>query len=183
MRFGFDFITVGIMLATIVHFGGRLDLPTYSLVGVLGIGCLAIALAGREALSNLIGTIVILLDRPLKIGDYVLIGDKVQGTVLHIGLRSTRIYTLNGLFVSLPNATVAMIEIINESVPSSETQSSIPVGVAYGSDVSDVEETLIAVGQRNEFVVLGRAPSVRFVAFGDLSLQFELLVWIVRPDI
>ena len=99
IRFGFDFITVGIMLATIVHFGGRLGLPTYSLVGGLGIGGLAIALAGREALSNLIGTIVILLDRPFKIGDYVLIGDKVQGTVLNIGLRSTRIYTLNGLFV------------------------------------------------------------------------------------
>jgi MscS family membrane protein len=91
IRFGFDFITVGIILATIVHFGGRLGLPTYSLVGGLGIGGLAIALAGREALSNLIGTIVILLDRPFKIGDYVLIGDKIQGTVLNIGLRSTRI--------------------------------------------------------------------------------------------
>jgi MscS family membrane protein len=140
-------------------------------------------LAGREALSNLIGTIVILLDRPFKIGDYVLIGDKVQGTVLNIGLRSTRIYTLNGLFVSIPNATVAKMEIINESAPSSETQISIPVGVAYGSDVSDVEETLMAVAQGNEFVVPGRGTSVRFVAFGDSSLQFELLVWIVRPDI
>jgi MscS family membrane protein len=75
------------------------------------------------------------------------------------------------------------MEIINESAPSSETQISIPVGVAYGSDLSDVEETLMAVAQRNEFVVPGRAPSVRFVAFGDSSLQFELLVWIVRPDI
>ncbi|MFH0959581.1 MAG: mechanosensitive ion channel family protein [Pseudomonadota bacterium] len=106
IRFGFDLITVGIILATIVHFGGRLGLPTYSLVGGLGIGGLAIALAGREALSNLIGTIVIPLDRPFKMGDYVLIGDKVQGTVLNIGLSSTRVYTLNGRFVSIPNANV-----------------------------------------------------------------------------
>ncbi len=49
---------------------------------------------------------------------------------------------MNGLLVSIPNATVANMEIINESAPSSETQISIPVGVAYGSDVSDVEETL-----------------------------------------
>ncbi len=87
----FNLIAFAIMFAIIVHFGGRLGLPTYSLVGGLGIGGLAIAFAGREAFSNLIGTIVILLDRPFKIGDYVLIGDKVQGTVSNIGLRSTRI--------------------------------------------------------------------------------------------
>ena len=71
IRFGFDFITVGIILATIVYLGSRLGLPTYSLVGGLGVGGIAIALAGREALSNLIGTVVILLDRPFKLGDYV----------------------------------------------------------------------------------------------------------------
>jgi MscS family membrane protein len=46
-----------------------------------------------------------------------------------------------------------------------------------------MDMSLMAVAQKNEFVVPGRAPSVRFVAFGDSSLQFELLVWIVRPDI
>ena len=73
----------------------------------LGIGGIAIALAGQQALSNLIGTVIILLDRPFKIGDYIVLGNGIQGSVSEIGLRSTRILTLNGLLVSVPNSKVA----------------------------------------------------------------------------
>lgn len=183
IRFGFDLVTVAIMLTAIVRLGGQLGLPTYSLVGGLGISGIAIALAGREALSNLIGTVVILLDHPFKLGDYIVLGEKTQGTVTDIGLRSTRILTLNGLLVSVPNSTVANMEIINESAPSSETQISIPVGVAYGSNPGEVEESMLSVAQANQYVAPDPSPSVRFVSFGDSSINFELLVWIVRPEI
>lgn len=183
IRFGFDVVTVVIVIGAAIRLGARLGLPTYSLVTGLGVGGLAVALAGREALSNLIGTIAILLDRPFKLGDYILLGNGIQGSVSEIGLRSTRILTLNGLLVSVPNSKVADMEITNESAPVSESRINIPVGVAYGSDPRDVEYALLSASKKSEFVLATPAPSVRFIGFGDSALQFELLVWIVRPEV
>lgn len=183
IRMGFDLVTVGLILAAVVGLGSQLGLPTYSLVGGLGISGIAIALAGREALSNLIGTVVILLDHPFKVDDYVILGDKTQGTVMEIGLRSTRILTLDGLLISVPNATLANMEIVNQSAPSSETRITITVGVAYGSNVDEVEKTLLEIGKSNRYAVADLEPVVRFDSFGDSSLNFALLVWITRPDL
>ena len=183
IRIGFDLITAGIILAAIVHLGSRIGLPTYSLVGGLGISGIAIALAGREALSNLIGTVVILLDHPFKVDDFVILGEKTQGTVMEIGLRSTRILTLDGLLVSVPNATLANMEIINQSAPSSETRITITVGVAYGSVVSEVEKTLLEIARSSQYAALNLDPVVRFDSFGDSSLNFALLIWIKRPEL
>lgn len=183
IRFSFELVTFIIIGVTILHLGASLGLPTYSIVTGLGIGGLAIALAGRDALSNLIGTVMILLDRPFKLGDYILLGNGVQGSVTAIGLRSTRIITLNGLLVSVPNSKVANMEITNESAPVSKSRINIPVGVAYGSDPREVEQTLLRASKKSEFVTVDPGPSVRFVGFGDSALQFELLVWIVRPQI
>ena len=75
------------------------------------------------------------------------------------------------------------MEITNESAPVSESRINISVGVGYGSDARVVERTLLCAAKKSEFVAADPEPSVRFVEFGDSSLQFELLVWIVRPEI
>ena len=75
------------------------------------------------------------------------------------------------------------MEITNESAPVSKSRINIPVGVAYGSDPREVEQTLLCASKKSEFVAADPEPSVRFIGFGDSSLQFELLVWIVRPEI
>ncbi len=181
-HFAFDVLTVVIVVAVAVNLGARLGLPTYSLVAGLGVGGLAVALAGREALSNLIGTIAILLDQPFKLGDFIVLGDGDRGTVAAIGLRSTRIRTRDGILVSIPNASVANMKIINESAPASEARIHVPVGVAYGSSVTEVEQALLAASQMCEYVMPEPAPSVRLVRFGDSSVEFELLVWIVQPE-
>ena len=110
IRFGFDVVTVIIVVAAAIRLGALLGLPTYSLVTGLGVGGLAVALAGREALSNLIGTIAILLDRPFKLGDFVVLGKGEAGTVTEIGLRSTRLKRLDGVLVSIPNASCSKHE-------------------------------------------------------------------------
>ncbi|MEW6113429.1 MAG: mechanosensitive ion channel family protein [Thermodesulfobacteriota bacterium] len=182
IRFCFQVLTFIIICGTIVRLGARLGLPTYSLVTGLGIGGIAVALAGREALSNLIGTIIILLDQPFKLGDFIVVGEGDRGTVTEIGLRSTRIRTRDGILVSIPNSNVANMKIVNESAPVSEARIHVPVGVAYGSSAQEVEQALLAACQKCEYVVFDRAPSVRLVRFGDSSLEYELLVWIVQPE-
>jgi len=181
-RFGFDVVTAVIVAAVAVNLGARLGLPTYSLVAGLGVGGLAVALAGREALSNFIGTVVILLDQPFKLGDFIVVGEGDRGTVTEIGLRSTRIRTRDGILVSIPNSNVANMKIVNESAPISEARIHVPVGVAYGSPVQQVEQALLAACKQCEYAVFDPAPSVRLVRFGDSSVEYELLVWIVQPE-
>lgn len=182
IRFGFDVVTVVIVVGAVINLGARLGLPTYSLVTGLGVGGLAVALAGREALSNLIGTIAILLDQPFKLGDFIVLGEGDRGTVTEIGLRSTRIRTRDGILVSIPNSNVANMKIVNESAPMAEARIHVSVGAAYGSSVSEVEQALLAACRNCEYVVLEPEPSVRLVRFGDSALEFELLVWIIRPE-
>jgi MscS family membrane protein len=182
IRFGFDVVTVIIVIGAAIRLGARLGLPTYSLVTGLGVGGLAVALAGREALSNVIGTIAILLDRPFKLGDFVVLGEGDRGTATEIGLRSTRIQRLDGILVSIPNATIANMKIINESAPVAESQISVPVGVAYGSSVSEVEQALLTACQKCEYAVPEPAPSIRLVSYGDSSVEFEVLIWIIQPE-
>jgi MscS family membrane protein len=182
IRFVFDIATVLVVIGAAINLGARLGLPTYSLVTGLGIGGLAVALAGREALSNLIGTVAILLDRPFKLGDFIVLGEAERGTVTEIGLRSTRIKRLDGILVSIPNANIANMKIINESAPVAEAQISVPVGAAYGSSVNDVEQALLTAAQRCEYAVSDLAPSVRLVSFGDSAMEFQVLVWIIQPE-
>jgi len=182
IRLGFDVVTVVIVVATAIRLGAGLGLPTYSLVTGLGVGGLAVALAGREALSNLIGTVAILLDRPFKLGDFIVLGEGDRGTVTAIGLRSTRIRTRDGILVSIPNSNVATMKIVNESAPVTEARIRVPVGAAYGSSVVEVEQALLSACTQCEYVATDLAPSVRLTAFGDSSIEFQLFVWIVRPE-
>ena len=181
-RFAFDVVTAVIVVAVAVNLGARLGLPTYSLVTGLGVGGLAVALAGREALSNLIGTVAILLDQPFKVGDFIVIGEGDRGTVTEIGLRSTRIRTRDGILLSIPNSNVANMKIVNESAPVSEARIHVPFGAAYGSSVQQVEQAALSACNKCEYVVFDPAPSVRLVRFGDSSIDFDLLVWIVQPE-
>ncbi len=182
IRLCFQVFTLVIIAITVIKMGARLGLPTYSLVTGLGVGGLAVALAGRDALSNLIGTIMILLDKPFTLGDFIALDDGVSGTVSEVGLRSTRIRTRDGILVSIPNSTVANMKIINQSAPVSIMRVHVPIGVAYAADVKQVEQTLLAVAARNEYAVSDPAAAVRFLGFGDSALQFDLLVWIQRPE-
>lgn len=181
IRFSFQIVTVIIVSAMIINLGARLGLPTYSLLTGLGIGGLAVALAGREALSNIIGTIMILLDRPFKLGDYIDLSEGERGEVVHVGLRSTRIRTRDDILISIPNSVVANAKMTNESAPISMSRIRIKVGVAYASDLRKVEQVLLAVAEQNETVLPDPAPRIRFRTFGDSSLNLELLCWIDQP--
>ncbi|MCB9062990.1 MAG: mechanosensitive ion channel family protein [Halobacteriovoraceae bacterium] len=104
----FIVITVGI-----IFIGDGLAIDMKGLIAGMGIGGLAFAFAAKDALGNLFGSLTVLLDRPFRIGDWVLIDGKVEGTVEEVGLRSTRIRTFYDSLISLPNGQLTNVHIDN----------------------------------------------------------------------
>lgn len=147
-----------------------------------GIVGLALSFAAKDTLSNLFAGVSIIVDAPYKIGDFIILDSGERGVVTEIGLRSTRIMTRDDVQITVPNGIIGNGKIINEAGgPSERHRIRIGVGVAYGSDIDHVIETLERVAAGNVDIVDDPAPRVRFRNFGDSSLDFELLGWIVRP--
>ena len=153
--------------------------PLLASAGIVG---LALSFAARDTLSNLFAGVSIVMDAPYKTGDYIILETGERGVVTDIGLRSTRILTRDDIEITVPNGVIGNGKIINEAGgPSHGHRIRVAVGVAYGSDVDRVIDTLQQVATNNPDVLDTPEPRVRFRAFGDSSLDFELLGWIAKP--
>jgi|WetSurMetagenome_2_1015567.scaffolds.fasta_scaffold03581_5 MscS family membrane protein len=139
------------------------------------------ALAARDALSDFFGGITIFLDRPYHIGDFVVLNTGERGEVVSIGIRSTRIRTRDDVFVSVPNSVMVSAKINNESSFLPQYRVRCRLGVAYNSDLSEVERVLLDSVKANPHILGDPEPRVRFRAFSDWSIEVELLVWIKDP--
>ena len=147
-----------------------------------GIVGLALSFAAKDTLSNLFAGVSIVMDAPYKTGDFIILDSGERGIVTDIGLRSTRILTRDDVEITIPNGIIGNSTIVNEAGgPPSQHRIRIAVGVAYGSDVDHVIETLEKVAADNASMLLDPAPRARFRLFGDSSLNFELLGWIADP--
>ena len=151
----------------------------FASAGIVGLG---VALAARETLANFFGGISIFLDRPFKSGDYIVLETGERGQVVEVGLRSTRIMTRDDIQISIPNSLMTNTKVINESAPRPRFRVRIKVGVAYGSDVNQVEDILLTLAKENNLVAMVPEPRARFRQFGDSSLDFELLCWAYRSQ-
>ena len=146
-------------------------------VGILSVG---IGFGLQNIVSNFVSGLILLFERPIKPGDMINVGD-TEGRVQEIKMRATTIVTLDNVSVIVPNSQFISNEVINWSHRDPKVRIHIPVGVAYGSDVRLVMELLLKVAEDHPEVIDEPAPRVWFVGFGNSSLDFELLVWIVRP--
>jgi MscS family membrane protein len=140
-----------------------------------------VALAARDTLANFFGGINIFLDKPFTTGDYIILESGERGEVVDIGVRSTLIRTRDDEQISIPNSIVANTKIINESAPEPRYRVRIKVGVAYHSNLEQVESALLKVADSNQSISHDPEARVRFRAFGDSSLEFELLCWAKTP--
>ena len=145
----------------------------------LGVGGLAVALALQDTLSNFFAGAHLLADKPIRVGDYVKVADTVEGYVVDIGWRSTRVRMLQNMVVTIPNKRVAESIITNYDMPDPRLTLLIRVSVDYGSDVELVERPLVeeATGAVGEVAGLmaSPSPSARLIpGFGDFSLDFTL---------
>lgn len=172
---------------TVIIIGGvifglsSIGIDVTALLAGAGVAGLVIAFAAQDTLSNFFSGIHLLLDRPFRIGDIILLESGEYCRVENVGMRSTKLYSLfDHELIILPNNNVANQKIINIVKPDTRIRKTIDVGVAYGSNLDTVKKILMDVAMNHQKVVheSGFEPVVRFTGFGDSSLNFILLVWI-----
>ena len=158
------------------------NVPLTSWLASAGIIGIAVGFAAKDTLANLFSGVFILADAPYKVGDFVVLDGGLRGEVREIGIRSTRILTRDDVEVTVPNAVIGNARIINETGgPYDKMRVRVKVAVAYGSDVDQVRDVLLGCVADAPHLVADPAPRVRFRAFGDSGLDFELLAWIEKP--
>lgn len=159
-----------------------------SLLVALGGLSIGIGFGLQNIASNLASGVILIFERPIKIGDRVSVGDTF-GIVSAINLRSTVVTTPEDIDIIVPNSKFISEAVTNMTHRNRRTRLKLPVGVSYKSDEDLVKKVLLEVANSHPEIFKSidtgapevQAPFVRFVRFGDSSLDFELLAWI--PDV
>ncbi|MBW2237329.1 MAG: mechanosensitive ion channel, partial [Deltaproteobacteria bacterium] len=139
----------------------------------LGVG---IGFGLQTVVNNFVSGVILLFERPVRVGDRVQIAD-LLGVVTHIGLRASRIRTFDGSDVIVPNGDLIASQLINWTLSDAKRRIILPVGVAYGTDPEKVLAILEGVARENPEVLDDPPPETLFRNFGDSSLDFELRAW------
>ena len=164
-----------IIVISLIYALGAIGVRISPLLGALGIGGIALALAVQPALLNLFSGMIIHVQRPLRVGEEIETGD-VQGRVLDVTSRAVVIQTYSGETVYIPNAVVVDREIVNY-VRLGRRRSTLVVGVAYGSDIAQAREVIRRAASGVPGVLATPGVNVFASEFADSSVNFEVDVW------
>lgn len=184
-RYDLD-IGVGQSIATIVRYAliiigivvifqtTGIDLSAIGLlVGALGVG---IGFGLQNVTNNFISGIIILFERPIKVGDRIEI-DELAGNIVDISARATTVITNDNIAVIVPNSDIVNTRVINWSHNNRNVRFNFPVGVSYKEDPELIRKLLIEIATGNPGVLKNPKPDVLFDEFGDSSLNFIFRVW------
>lgn len=175
-------LTLIAAVAILVSGADHLGLPAYSLLAGFGVGGLAVALAAQQTLANLLGSLIIMIEKPLAIGDYIKLKD-TEGTVEKVGFRSTRIRTLYNSVVTIPSS-----QLINSSIDNMELrqyrQLKTILSITYDTPTEKIEDFINAIKQQLESNPLTRKDNIQvfFYEFGPASLDILLNFFIKAAD-
>lgn len=171
---GFSFISfiIAAILALLMMGGSFGNLAL--IAGALSVG---IGLGLQDVVNNFVSGIILLFERPIKVGDWVKINNE-EGKVKQINIRSTEIETFNRASVIVPNATLLSTSLTNLTHSNNWARYSVTVGVAYGSDVEKVKDILMECATSHKRVLKKPEPYVLFQNFGASSLDFELRFYV-----
>ena len=160
-----------------------LGIPVNSVLAGLGIGGIAIAFAAQKTVENFFGAISIGVDQPLRVGDYVRVSG-VEGTVEKIGLRSTRIRTLDRTLVTIPNGKLADMQ-IETFAERDRIRLAATVCLAYGTTAAQMREVVAGIESllRAHPKIWPDTVVVRFLGFAESSLNVELMAWFQTTDV
>jgi len=175
-------VAIGTMTRYVLLFVGSLiilqtvgiNLTTLNvLAGAIGIG---VGFGLQNVASNFISGLIIMFERPIKIGDRIEVGD-INGKVTGIGARSTTVRTNDNITIIVPNSKFIEENIVNWSFEENIVRFRIAVGVAYDSDIRLVKNLLLEVARENKDVLEEPKSAVRLMEFGDSSINLQLWVW------
>lgn len=141
--------------------------------GALAIG---IGFGSQNIVSNFISGLILMAEKPIKVGDIVQVSDTI-GTVIEIGVRATRIRTMENKIWILPNSIFLENAVLNWTDNNPVIRTEVVVGVAYGSNTELVQKLAIDLMNSVDFTEKEPAPRVVFSNFGDNSLEFKLVFW------
>ena len=176
----FTVIAVGMLLA-MTHLGIQIA-PLLAGAGVVG---LALSLAAKDTLSNLIAGVLLIMDRPFQVGDRIELWSAPRetgtwGDVIEIGLRATKIRNPDNLVIVVPNNEIMRRDIINYTMSGQDIRLRIPFSCAYESDIERAKVLLKEAAHEVEGVKLEPVPIVIVRGFGQSEVNLQLRVWILE---
>lgn len=175
-------LRVFIVILAVIMAIQNLGYSTSGLLASLGIGGMALALASKDALSNIFGSLMIIFDRPFKIGD-VVVADNMEGIVEEVGFRSTKIRTHNKSLISVPNSLIANMPVDNITL-SNKRRIRMTIGVTYDATPTQLREATgrIRTLLREHPGLDAEAVQVNFTDFGASSLDILIQCFTVTSD-
>ncbi|MEZ5862767.1 MAG: mechanosensitive ion channel family protein [Geminicoccaceae bacterium] len=182
VRLVFHLASVLLGLYVLVHMADQLGVPVTPMLAGLGVGGLAVALAVRPTLENVVAGFVLFADKPVKVGEFCQFGDKM-GTVEAVGLRSVRVRGIDRTLISVPNAEFCQMQIVNFTRRDSILLKSL-IGLRYETSADQLRLVLVRLRElliRHPKVAIEPAR-VRFVGYGAFSLDLEIFAYVTTRD-
>ena len=175
-----NLLRILLYVIVIMTAANTMGIPMTSIITLLGSAGVAISLAMQGALGNLIGGFILLLFKPISVGEYVRIGDN-EGTVKAIGAFYTELITFDNRLVHLPNGTLTNTAITNFTRIGTR-RLDLTFSVSYESNMDQVYEVLNGVIAEEKALLPDPAPEVHLIKCGDSSLDFTVRVWVQTAD-
>jgi MscS family membrane protein len=182
VRLGVRLIGVLCVVAFLIRGADELGFPAYSVLAGLGVGGLAVALAARDSIANLLGSLLIMLEKPFRVGHYIRVGG-TEGTVENVGFRSTRIRTLDNSLISIPNNAVVNATVENLSLRAMRRQRFF-LQVTYDTTRAELEELVAGIRRLIlEHPLTNKTNlQVRFNNFSESSLDILVMFYFDIQD-
>jgi len=143
--------------------------------GVLGIG---LGLGLQSVFNNFVAGILLLLEKNVRVGDFIELESKEIGTIKEINVRTTLMRTLDNLEILIPNSDLISKKFTNWTLSEKIRRVRIPFSVAYGADKNKVKEIVVDAAKKVAITLPTKEPDVWLIEFGESSLNFELIVWV-----
>ncbi|MGM0466271.1 MAG: mechanosensitive ion channel family protein [Acidobacteriota bacterium] len=171
-------IKVIILALAVIFIFDSWEIDISPLLATAGIAGIALSLAVKDSLANVLGGLQLVLDKTFKVGDKIKLESGELGVIFDIGLRSTKLRTYDNEVIYIPNGYLANAKIKNYTVPDLKLRVNVEFGVAYGSDTDKVREVVVNILKKMDKVLENPEPAVEFLNMSDFSLDFIARAWV-----
>lgn len=171
------FVMYAVLVMIVVD---KLGFQTTSLLTLFGSAALAIGMSLQGSLSNFAGGILILIFKPFKVGDYIIVGDK-EGTVKSIEILYTRLITIDNKVIMLPNGSLSNSSIVNVGAENTR-RIDIEIGIGYSSDIPKAKKLLEEVINKENGILKGKEVLVVVKSLDESCVTLETRAWVNTSD-